>query len=329
MLERVISGFVPNPSQPMTFNGTRFEVVDGILRCLESRSDVDEQLSEFYAKHWNVEDAYDSQSSETYQAEIFTAMFGKQFLGASENVVSGQNILDFGCGTCVAGRVYFGDGLKRANYYAVDMSGSIDRAKLENEQRGLEAAYVQAPLDKLPFDRNVFDIIFCPGVLHYTTSVAESLGILRGYLKPGGQLITWFYKQQAPVRQMTDDYLRSYFTKMAPEEAFEAIKPLTKLGIALGELKAEIEVPDDIDVLGIPKGKYDVQRLFYYYFMKLFHNEDLTFTRHVVNNWNAYYPASVLFTTEQEAKVGLKEASFDVEYFNAEGNGMAIVAKAI
>ena len=39
----------------------------------------------------------------------------------------------------------------------------------------------------------------------------------------------------------------------------ELLRSLTRLGQALAELKAEVEVPKDIPYLGIKAGRYDVQ----------------------------------------------------------------------
>jgi hypothetical protein len=39
---------------------------------------------------------------------------------------------------------------------------------------------------------------------------------------------------------------------MQPQEAWEAVEPLSKLGIALGELDVKIEIPQPIELLGIP-----------------------------------------------------------------------------
>ena len=47
---------------------------------------------------------------------------------------------------------------------------------------------------------------------------------------------------------------------MSPEQGFEAIKPLTLLGIALGQIKEELEIPEDIPFLDIKKGKYNMRR---------------------------------------------------------------------
>jgi hypothetical protein len=34
--------------------------------------------------------------------------------------------------------------------------------------------------------------------------------------------------------------------------------PLTKLGIALGELKLDLDVPEDVALFGVPRGKIDL-----------------------------------------------------------------------
>ena len=38
--------------------------------------------------------------------------------------------------------------------------------------------------------------------------------------------------------------------------------PLTKLGKALGDMHATVEIPEDIELLEIPAGRIEVQRLF-------------------------------------------------------------------
>jgi hypothetical protein len=104
------------------------------------------------------------------------------------------------------------------------------------------------------------------------------------------------------------------------------MKPLTRLGIALGEAKAKVVVPEDISVLGIEAGEYDLQRFIYYHFVKLFYHPDLTFTRHNVNNWNAYYPKNVLFPSLDEVQEAFLKNGFEIEYLNPQGNGVSVVA---
>ena len=59
---------------------------------------------------------------------------------------------------------------------------------------------------------------------------------------------------------------------MRPDEAWEAIVPLTRLGQALGELDAVVDVPEDVELLGIPAGPIDVQRLFYWHVVKAYYD---------------------------------------------------------
>ena len=48
------------------------------------------------------------------------------------------------------------------------------------------------------------------------------------------------------------------------------MEPLTQLGISLGELNAEINIPQSIDVLGIPAGTITVQLPVLWHVAKMF-----------------------------------------------------------
>ena len=78
---------------------------------------------------------------------------------------------------------------------------------------------------------------------------------------------------------------------MSPEEAWEALRPLTRLGQALAELETEVDVPEDVPLLGIQAGRYDVQRLIYWHVAKLFWNARMTFEENNHLNFDWYAPA--------------------------------------
>ena len=59
--------------------------------------------------------------------------------------------------------------------------------------------------------------------------------------------------------------MRDRLQGLEPEDAWAQLLPLTKLGKALGDLHVEVEVPEDVELLGIPAGRIDVQRLFYWH----------------------------------------------------------------
>ena len=60
--------------------------------------------------------------------------------------------------------------------------------------------------------------------------------------------------------------------------------------------------------------------------MKLFYNPELPFQRHVVNNWNAYYPKHVLFLPAAEIRSCFDAIGFKFEIWNEEGNGVSLIA---
>lgn len=284
-----------------------------------------EKITDFYGKHWNVDGAYDDESALAFQKHLFREMFpGFEERHNGEEKI----IIDIGCGSGIAGRAFFGETAINQNHYVcVDPSDALDRCKAEFNERGLRAKFVRSTIDQLPAHHiPQANIIFCPGVLHYCPDMREALMQLHEQIQKRGELITWVYKKQPRLRAATDECLREYFSGMPAEEAFERMKPLTKLGIALGELNQTITVPEDIFYLGIKAGTYDLQKFIYYHFIKLFYNADLPFVRHNVNNWNAWYPSPVHFHEPHEIEAMVSESGFTVKHWRESGNGIAIIA---
>jgi arsenite methyltransferase len=325
-VEKLLGKPLPPEGGEVTLQNVRYVMAGNILRQSSLVKPVQQDMADFYDLHWKLPGAYDNEASDTFQLDLFHVMFpGFENIVARE-VAKDANVLDVGCGSGVAGRAFFGKVFDRINYVGVDMSSAIEQAREDYKRLGMNVGLVQAELNTLPFAPGTFDFVFCPGVLHYTIDMKEAIGSLAKMLKPGGRFVSWIYKRQKPIRHLTDAYIRSVISAMEPEEGFEAVKPLTKLGIALGQIKEEIDIPEDIPFLDIKKGKYNLQRFFYYHIMKLFYNPELPFQRHVVNNWNAYYPKHVLFLPAAEIRSFFEELGFRFEIWNEEGNGVALIA---
>ncbi len=325
-LEQVLGLKLPAEGGQIALRDKPYVVSGGILRQKQLMADIQEDIANFYDIHWKEPGAYDNTASDAFQVQLFRGMFPGFEEKIGQQAKTGMVVLDVGCGSGVAGRAYFHDVFDRIKYIGVDMSSAIEQAKADFAKLNIPVGLLQAELNTLPFPDESVDFVFCPGVLHYTLDMKEAIASLARVLKKGGHFITWVYKRQKPIRHLTDDYIRSAISKLPPREAIAAVEPLTELGIALGKVKEEVEVPHDIPFLEIKKGKYKVQTFFYYHIMKLFYNPDLPFKRHVINNLNAYAPKHVLFLPEAEIRSFFTDLGFKIESWSAEGNGIGIVA---
>ena len=97
-------------------------------------------------------------------------------------------------------------------------------------------------------------LVFSEGVLHHTPSTEKAFNALVRLLRPGGEIMIYVYRRKAPVREYVDDYIRGRIAELPPDEAWALLRPLTRLGQALGELGKEVEVTEDVELLGIPSG---------------------------------------------------------------------------
>jgi len=325
-IEKILGRPLPPEGGEAVLQNVHYVMKDNVLRQAELTRPVQKDMADFYDLHWKLPGAYDNEISDAFQIELFRTMFPGFEQLVEREVQRGANVLDVGCGSGVAGRAFFGSVFDRINYVGVDMSSAIEQARDDYKRLGYNVGLLQAELNTLPFPNESFDFVFCPGVLHYTMDIGNAIESLARVLKRGGRFVSWIYKRQRPIRQLTDDYIRSVISKMTPPEAFEAVKPLTKLGIALGRIKEELEIPEDIPFLEIKKGRYSLQRFFYYHIMKLFYNPELPFQRHVVNNWNAYYPKHVQFLPAAQIKTFFERLGFHFEIWNEEGNGISVIA---
>src|SRR4029077_2611376 len=140
-------------------------------------------------------------------------------------------------------------------YLGVDVSTAVDVAARRFAERGISAAFLQADLTQLPLPPESVDLIFSEGVLHHTDDTRAALAAVSRHLKPGGRILFYVYRKKGPIREFTDDFVREKLQALSPEQGWDAMMPLSKLGKALGELDIEIDIPERIDLLDIPAGR--------------------------------------------------------------------------
>jgi hypothetical protein len=136
----------------------------------------------------------------------------------------------------------------------------------------------------------------------------------------------YVYRRKAPAREFVDDYVRERIAGLSPEEAWDRLRPLTRLGQALAELGTEVEVPEDVELLGIPKGTYDVQRLVYWHFAKLFWNPTMTFEENNHVNFDWYHPRYAHRHTEAEVRGWFADCGLEITRFDDQEAGFTVRA---
>jgi SAM-dependent methyltransferase/uncharacterized protein YbaR (Trm112 family) len=215
----------------------------------------------------------------------------------------------------------------RGDVIALDVSEAA-YTTFENTKHLANCIVVQADLMRAPFADDYFDLIIADGVLHHTPDTRAAVEALYRKLAPGGQFYFYLYRKMGPARAFCDQYIRSQFTKLTPEECYAACEGLTELGRQLSNLKATITLDKPIDVLGIPAGAHDVQRMFYYGFLKCFWNDSFDFETNNMVNFDWYHPHNAWQHTEEEVADWLQALAVREYAFNdSNPNGISVLLR--
>lgn len=308
-------------------HGSELQLSNGLLRSPLLVSDAQKQTEETFGFKWKKRDTFES-GLPARMREWLIEKYGdvtneNWFLDYGDNPI----ILDAGCGAALSALALFEQALDRIRYVGIDISEAVDVAKERFGEHGKSAVFIQSDLQSLPVPEGSIDVIFSEGVLHHTDNTRDAFNSLIPYLKPNGRIVFYVYREKGPIREFTDDYVREKLQSMAPQDAWDAIIPLTKLGIALGELDVEIDVPEDIDVLDIPAGKINVQRLFYWHVFKALYRTDLTFEEMQHINFDWYAPKNAHRQTIEDVRKWCNEAGLVIELEKVEMAGLSIIAR--
>ena len=311
-----------------TLRGEAFEIHEGILRQRALVSERQAQTADTFGFKWHKRDTFESDASIARMKAWLVERYGDVeradwWSDHGERPV----LLDAGCGGAMSALALFERVLPRVRYVGVDISDAVDVAATRFAERGLEAAFVQADLNRIPLADGSVDVLFSEGVLHHTDSTRDALLATTRLLAPGGRYLFYVYRRKGPVREFTDDYIRERLQAMTPEQAWEAVMPLTRLGKVLGDLRVEVDVPEAIELLEIPAGPIDLQRLFYWHVFKAFHHPDLTLDELNHINFDWYAPRNAHRQTPDEVRAWCAEAGLEVEREVVEDAGITIVAR--
>jgi 2-polyprenyl-3-methyl-5-hydroxy-6-metoxy-1,4-benzoquinol methylase len=182
----------------------------------------DESYVSAFGLQWikHAKTQLDSHTRLSITRDRLLRMFGPLYSSLDMKVV-----LEAGCG---AGR--FTEILVENNTLvtAVDLSIAV-LANYENNGSNPNLRIARASITELPFEKEQFDFVFCPGVVQHTPSPAKSILMLYQQVKPGGWLIFDQYRYNLSSFLKVTWVLRLILKRLKPEKGLELTDLLVKM----------------------------------------------------------------------------------------------------
>ena len=306
--------------------GATYPIRDGIPRFVGSDDTGQAQVKESFGYKWSIRSGYEHPRVNELNEEMELARYGLKTLQEFRDIFAKRRrVLDAGCAAGHHSSIYLKPDSHPKEWVGTDISSAIDIAR---ERLGAidGTSFVQADIHNLPYKDASFDLIISRGVMHHTPSTVKAFRSLVRVLEPGGEFIFFVYRKNGPVREFTDDLIRSVLAAMPPEQAWEALKPLTLFGESLSKSDAQIEVPMDIPYLGIPKGTYPVHMLIYNYFVKAFSKPGWIYDESTLISFDWYHPTYAFRHTEEEIRAWCDEAKMKITHLDSRWTGFTVRA---
>jgi arsenite methyltransferase len=310
-------------------DGRAFQIRGAIPRFTELDDAGQAQTRDAFGFKWARQDTYDSDASRERVATWCLERYGfPSVAGWAAHFESFGRVLDVGCGGGLSSGVWLtSPGWSgRAMWVGVDLSTAVDVARTRLGATP-STHFVQADALELPFADGTFGAVFSEGVLHHTPSTRAALMSAARVLASGGEMSFYVYRKKGPAREFTDDYVRDAISGLSDEDAWEVMRGFTRLGQALASVRATVDVPEAVPLLGISAGAQDIQRLIYWNFVKLYWNDALSFEENVHVNFDWFRPAYAHRHTAAEVREWCEQAVLDVQRFNEQESGYTVIAR--
>lgn len=286
---------------------------------------LESQTVQSFDQKW-ARHRYYREHTRRFYTDWYLQRYGfKDFSGLKRFLADKKLILDAGTG---AGR----DAANFAEHsdaivYAVDTSRDALQIAAE-ELKNPRIGFVHADLHRLPFRDAFFDFINCDQVIHHTPDPRAAFGCLAKKLKTNGVICCYVYKKKAALREFADNHVRSQLSKLPIDDALKACEAITRLGQSLAALNVTLEVEEDIDVLGIKKGKLDLQRFVHWNLLKCFWNDEFDFFTNNIINFDWYHPEHCHRFEPEEFRAWF-DSGWEIEAWDVQDAGMSCRARKL
>ena len=152
--------------------------------------DVTERIRDFYMEN-PFPDYENVDSIASLMDKSARSVFAKSL---NDSIPYGAQILEVGCGT---GQMSIFLSLANRRVYATDLCpNSLQLARKFRDRHGLDRVFFyQMNLFRPIFNENMFDLVYCSGVLHHTAFPLKGFLSISRLLKPKGFIIIGLYNK--------------------------------------------------------------------------------------------------------------------------------------
>ena len=319
-VDPITNEFLETKNHFLVSKSSSYSSLDGIPNFVNTVNDkMQKQVQESFGEKWTQNDfGQDDTEFEEKIKPIYLEMMGLE--ESDLDIFNNKIILEVGIGSGSSSRLW---APQAKEFHGVDISKAVYRVPLNLKNFDIHPILSQADINKLPYNDESFDIVVSNGVFHHTPDTKLALRNSLKKLKVDGSCIFYVYKTKSPIREFSDDYVRSKTSNLSYDEAWEKIKPLTDFGKLLHEKNIQITIPFDIDLLGIKNGTYDLQRFIYDYFFKCFWNESWGYEYSNLVNVDWYHPKYCWRHSEDEIRSWCSEFNLSIRYIKELESGYA------
>ena len=304
----------------------KFFIKNGVPKLVVDKERVFVKTEDSFSSKWkNYNKTYHSSKWIKNQKKWFLERFGWKTSKDFEKFLKTRSrILDAGTGIGNSAKLFSTN--LNSTVFAIDASESIEFAyKKDGKTKNIH--FLQADIRKLPFRKKFFDFICSDQVLHHTKDTESSFKMLSKLLTKKGLISIYVYRKKGPLREFSDNYIRKSTIKMTEMQCMEFSKSMALLGKSLAQLKKKITIKEDIPLLEIKAGTYDIQRFLYWNFLKCWWSPDVPFDQSVATNYDWYFPKFAYRHSEKEVKKWFKDVKLKIVHFNEIESGFSINGK--
>jgi SAM-dependent methyltransferase len=195
-------------------------IAEGILRCTScSRSYPivrslprfvpSEEYAHTFGYQWNY---FDKMQLDSHMGNDLSR---ERFFATTQwpAKMKGQLILEAGCGMGRFTQIAIETG---ARLFSFDLSNAVE-ASFRNNGDSDRVNIFQASIYEIPLRKELFDKVFCMGVLQHCPDVRKAFMSLIPFLRPGGEIVIDVYQKHTGLFPPLKYWARPFLTWMGPK----------------------------------------------------------------------------------------------------------------